>query len=237
MVRAQTNDVGAATTNTTARQKINDLRAAYLKACDGVRGDASLSELGKQQILARAWVNTRAEIAKLTQQDFDTRVARYDSLEREVFGTAAASSGADAVSFRDATDRASELESAAAAAKLLGTAELSGDTVLAKAVVLKAWESRWDTVVEHYAVNHATVADKLAELVSLREGLDSLTSRLANNMGASLHQPTELTGLSLADINKYAPADPARSLEAVQLARMRGDATPQDEADARRQAR
>ncbi|MEN4476865.1 hypothetical protein [Mycolicibacterium cosmeticum] len=234
-IRASSNDIGDAITNTPTRQRINDLRTAYREACDSVRGDASLSELGKQQMLARAWSNTRAEIARLAQLDFDTQVTRFNDLEKQVFGTTA-NSGADAVSFRDATDRAEKLDSADAAIKALGTAELSGDTILAKAIVLQAWQRDWSAVVDQYAVTNPTITDKLAELGALRQHLDSTASRLGGAMGASLPRPTEIQNLSLRDIADYAAAEPALSLDAVLNARMTGTATPQQEQAARQQA-
>lgn len=213
-IRTQTNDIGAAITNTPTRQKMAALKAAYLQALNDIRGDASLSELGRQQMIARAWRNTKNELARLTQLDFDTQVARFNELERQVFG-ASAVSGADAVSFRDATDRADKLTNADHALQALGTAELSGDSVLAKAIVLKAWSADWPTVVERYALTHATVTDKLVELGQLRQNLDSQASRLAGGIAGGLARPTEIANLSLAEIQQYAAAEPSRTLQAV----------------------
>lgn len=234
-IRAQGNDIGDAITNTPTRQRMNDLRAAYRQALDDIRGDASLSELGRQQLIARAWRNTKDELARLSQVDFDSQVARFNDLERQVFGTSAVS-GADAVSFRDATDRAHKLDNAAAALTALGTAELSGDAILAKAIVLRAWAAGWTDVVERYAITHPTVTDKLAELGALRQNLDSASSKLAGGMAGSLARPTEIANLSLKEIQDYAAAEPSRTLAAVQLARTQGQATPQQEQVARRQA-
>ncbi|MAS06195.1 MAG: hypothetical protein CL534_16145 [Ahrensia sp.] len=234
-IQAQTNNIGAAMTSTPHRQKIIELRAAYNNALADVRGDASLSELGRTQMIARAWTNTRAEIARLEQLDFDTNVKRYNDIERQVFGTAA-TSGADAVSFRDATDRADKLDTAEAAMKALGNAELSGDTILAKAVVMRAWQADWGQVVDQYAVTHPTVTDKLAELGALRQTLDGRVSRLGGKVGASLIKPSELQGKMPDEIKRLAEADPSLSMSAVSAARIAGTATPQDEADARAQA-
>ena len=66
-INAQTNNIGAAMTSTPHRQKVIDLRAKYNNALADVRGDSSLSELGKTQMIARAWTNTRTEIARLEQ--------------------------------------------------------------------------------------------------------------------------------------------------------------------------
>jgi hypothetical protein len=231
---ATTNDIGEAIANTPTRQKMNELRTAYRGAIDGIRGDASLSELGKAQLIARAWTNTRAELASLSQRDFDAQVNRYNELERQVFGTASASA-ADAVSFRDATDRASKINKPEAALDALGTAELSGDTVLMKAIVMRAWQSGWTGVVDRFAITHPKVTDQLAELGALRDWLNSLSSRLGGGMaGGGLIKPAELTNLTLAQIAEYAAAEPSPSLSAVQAARMRGEATPQDEEDARK---
>ncbi|WP_052765203.1 hypothetical protein [Mycolicibacterium obuense] len=236
LVRASTNDIGDAFTSTPHRQQITQLQTAYRQALDDIRGDASLSELGKQQLIARAWTNTRAELSRLQQLDFDTQVARYNTLERTVFGTAASSTGADAVSFRDAVDRAAKLENAESAMRLLGTSELSGDTVLARAVLMRAWEAGWNDVVESYACNHATVSDKLAELVALRQSLDGRASKLGGAMAASLTRPTELQNLSLTEISDYAQAEPSLSTSYVLNNRFTSGITPQQEKDARAQA-
>jgi len=232
-IRTSTNDIGGAVTSTPTRQRMNEIRTAYRQALDDIRGDASFSELGRQQLIARAWRNTRDELARLSQLDFDSRVARFNELERQVFGVSAVS-GADAVSFRDATDRADKLKYITDATKALGTAELSGDAILAKAIVMRAWQAGWTAVVDQYAVTHPTVTDKLVELGTLREDLDSRASRLAGGMAGALPRPSEIANLSLSEVQQYADADPSRSLEAVQLARMRGEATPQEEAAARR---
>ena len=233
---AQGNDVGRASVSTPSRQKMVEVRAAFRQALDTVRGDAGLSELGRQQLIARAWTNARDELARLAQIDFDAHVARYNELEMQVFGTGAASSGADAVSFRDAADRAANLKSADEATTLLGTAQLSNDAVLAKAVVMAAWQKDWPMVVEQYAATHAQVSDQLAELVSLREHLESRTSVLGGAMAGTLPKPSDLQDLSLAQIAQYAQAEPSRSLDAVISARTRGQATPLEEKQAREQA-
>ena len=234
-IAAQNNNIGAAMTSTPHRQQIIDLRAAYNRALDDVRGDASLSELGKTQMIARAWTNTRAEIARLEQLDFDTTVKRYNDIERQVFGTAA-TSGADAVSFRDATDRADKLDSPEAAARALGNAELSGDAILAKAVVMRAWQAGWDAVVDRYAVNHPTVTDKLTELAALRQHLDSRVSRLGGNVGGSLHKPTELQGKRADEIRKLAEEDLPLTQGDILVGRTNGTITPQQEKYFREQA-
>src|SRR4051812_10593917 len=156
-------------------------------------------------MIARAYLNTKAEIARLSQLDFDAQVQRYNTLEQRVFGSTS-TAGADAVSFRDAVDRADRLENQDAALQALGTAELSGDQVLAKAIVLRAWQANWDTVVERYAVTHPTVTDQLAELGSLRHNLDSTVSRFGGAIGASLGKPTEIADKMPDEITRLAPA-------------------------------
>jgi hypothetical protein len=72
--------------------------------------------------------------------------------------------------------------------------------------------------------------------VPVSRSLDGRASRLGGNIGASLIKPTELADKMLDEITRLPEAEPSRSLSAVQLARTRGDATPQEEEDARRQA-
>lgn len=210
-IRTTSNNIGDAIASSPHRQQMIDLRAAYRKALDEIRGDISLSELGKQQLMARAWTNTRAELARLTQLDFDTHVARYDTLEKSVFGTTA-TSGADAVSARDADDRAGRLDNAESALDALLKTERNSDPVLARAIVLRAWEMGWDTVVDRYAITHPKVTSQLAELGSLKRHLTDRASKLGGNIaGGGLPRPTELDGLSLAQINEYGSAEPTLS--------------------------
>ncbi len=79
-------------------------------------------------------------------------------------------SGVDAVSFRDAQDRAAQLEDAQQAAVLLDRAVQSGDHHLAQAVAEKAYSNasglfggQWADVLNQYAAARPWAADKLNE--------------------------------------------------------------------------
>ena len=227
--------LNAAFTNSPNRVAINELKAAYNQALSNIRGDISISEVGRAQLIARAWLNARDEIERLTKLDFDAQVEQYNAVERKVFGTMASTPEA-ALSFRDATDRAKGLTNAADAMEMLGTAEMSGDDTLCKAVVLRAWLNGWDGVIDHYALSHPSLTDNLAEMSALRHNLDSRVSMVGGNMGRTLSMPAELRNLDAKTIHAYAAGNPTPNAQWLLDNKFSLNLTQQQQRDARDQA-
>ena len=231
---SQRTDLGRAMTNTPIRKQINELQNEYRRQLNAVRQDAGLSDVGKAQALAQVWRSYSARISELNKLDYDTQVAKYDKLEAVLFGTTA-DSPESALSFRDAFDRANKITDQKDAMTALGSARLSGDTVLARAIVMRAWQANWREVIDAYAIGNPSVASQIAELNAIRDQLDSLVSKFGGSMNVSMRMPEELEGVPAALIDK---ADAslgvhALSAEAIDAGRRDGSITPAQAEEAR----
>jgi hypothetical protein len=150
-----------------------------------LRADGDLSSEGLQRKLAEAYAKARAELKTLASSEQTDLVARKATLEQRFFGTRKETVGdpaSQAISARDAADRAAQLQTPAEAMDLLQRAESNGDDILAAAVVRHALASsssgirqvddRWDEVGRAYldARPHLMpVAEELAEIEQLTE--------------------------------------------------------------------
>lgn len=189
------------------RKAINDIRALARQAFDKIRGDASLSELGKKQLIARTWLNARDEIARLSEADTAEQRARYDQLEKQVFGIDSNDTTA-IVSYRDAVEKTRSFDKEDDALDALGTAELSGDRAYSAAILLRAWQKRWNRVIDTHTRNHPLDADALTELRAIATRRDSQASNLGGSMNATLQRPAELAGTVLSEISSLAATAP-----------------------------
>jgi len=192
------------------------VRALDLKAAAGdeyrlIRNDLALTETGRRQALARKWVATRAQVVGLQKQEMDQRDKARASAERAAFGVVGKSS-ADAISFRDAQDRATALASPEAALKLLALASISGDTALAKAIALRAFLANWGEVIDAYTDIDPTAAARLAEIADPRTENRRKADNLASSMAFAAAKPSELSAMSVLEIEQLAEGTtPARA--------------------------
>ena len=212
------------------RQQILALKAAYADGLKQVRNDPNLSERGKQQLIARAYTNVSREIEKLSKQDRDINIKRYDEVERKLFGSSANNPEA-ALSFRDAVDRAAKLDDAQTAMQALGTARMSGDETLARAIVMKAWQAGWSNVTDTYAVENPAVTDQLAELSALRHHLESKVSALGGSVGANMKEPPELR--NVMNVAKLAEEELPLTANDIFVGRLNGTVTATQEREFR----
>ncbi|SDD89932.1 hypothetical protein [Nocardioides lianchengensis] len=165
------------------------------------REDPDLTTDAKMRRLAGAWVDAEARMGTLRQSFEGGSQQSVESLTKQAFGATGAS-GADAISVRDADDRASRLEDADEALKLLRRAEGNGDTVLSRAIAQHAFGRRndffggdWAGVVDAYSEAHPQVASKISELANLRS--ESIKSGFAAAFVFSIHKPSELDRMGL----------------------------------------
>lgn len=219
-------DIKHAAGNSPHRKQILELQAAYNAGLKQVRNDPNLSERGKQQLIARAYTNVSREIEKLSNEDRAIHIKRYDEVERKVFGSAA-SNPESALSFRDASDRAAKLEDANAAMQALGTAQMSGDATLARAIVMRAWQAGWSNVTDTYAVNNPAVTDQLAELSAIRHHLESNVSAMGGSVGSNMKQPPELR--NVMNVAKLAEEELPLTANDIFTGRGNGTITPRQE--------
>lgn len=179
------------------RDAARTLRIAHDKRLQAIRADKTLSVTGKQQAIARAVLGTRGALKQL-RADSDARDARRRrDLEARLFGHGGGRA-ADMISARDAAERAAACKTAAEAQRLLHTAELNGDAVLARAVFAQAWASfsdmkpGWGAVARGYLENRPEDNAAAAELAGILD--PGRGERMSDRICTELAQPSDLMG-------------------------------------------
>jgi hypothetical protein len=174
--------------------KAGAIQAAFNASVTETRSNGDLTEDARLRRLARAWTQAEVEMGTLRQAWQGTAQVSVESLTKQVFGNPP---GTDALSMRNADDRAAQIDSAEEALRVLERADVNGDDVLARAVALHAFERRneflggdWAGVVDTYASTRPDVAGRILELANLRR--DNLNTSLSSAFVFSIHKPAEL---------------------------------------------
>lgn len=134
---------------------------------DGIRADTRLSDAGKAEETERIRTALIAQLGAL-QADEDRIVGdKLRSLERTVLGVVGVDP-AEAISYRDATERATAIDNLQVASEAMRRALISYDPPLAKALLNRALEMGWTEVADQYKAENPGVADALTDLQRLK---------------------------------------------------------------------
>lgn len=188
------------------QQQAGDIQDRFNKTVTAIRSDGDLTEDARTRRLAVAHKSAEGEMDRLRQRWGGGASVSAESLTRQVFG-ASAVSGMDAISARDAGDRASQITDADEALRLVRWSMDNGDDVLAQAVARHAFDRRgefiggdWGGVVDAYAEARPAIAEKLTELANVRR--DTINTSLAAGFIFSIHKPRELERLGLTALRQ-----------------------------------
>lgn len=191
--------------------KASQIQVELNAATETARSNGALTTEGRERALAVAYMHAKTAMDDLVQSWQGTSEATASVLAKDLFG-AVDVRGADAISLRDAGDRASQVETPEAALALLDRANNTGDEVLARAVAEHAWLQRstffggpWRAVVDAYAVTRKDVAVKLAELDAA--STDDIRANLTAGFMFILAKPAELDRHSDYRIQMIAETD------------------------------
>lgn len=160
------------------RKLADSTRAGYRERADRVRADQNLSGDGKQRQLARLYATTRATLKDYQVAERKAVAARRADLERDVLG-ASLTAGSNAISARDAADRAALCKTPAAALDLLRRADASGDDTLSRAIARRATEmwhgqpgptvAAWENVFAEYLATRPQLVPAVDELGAIEQ--------------------------------------------------------------------
>lgn len=157
-------------------------------AINSALANQSLSAAGQRLAAATAQLTAQRSMDAL-QNNFESGAQlTATDLERRLFGSPTPVTGADAVSMRDANDRASQLTDPGEALSMMQTALMTGDDLLARAIARQAYGMRnsplgalggWGDVLDAYAEQNPTFASQLrqysdATASALRDSVDGL---------------------------------------------------------------
>lgn len=126
--------------STSERDKAAEIQRRYSEQLQQIREARDLSDEGRRRQLAAAYASTRKQLDSLRKQEQERVAKRAGELEWQVFGPVRTASGtaSDAISVRDAQDRAARISKPAEARELLRRAEQNNDEVLARAIAQTA---------------------------------------------------------------------------------------------------
>ncbi|MFF1876031.1 hypothetical protein, partial [Kitasatospora herbaricolor] len=145
-------------------EKASELLAQYDSQLDNIRSNANLSAQGRQDAIAKLWGRTAKALNALSDSLIGARKNQRSSLERQVFGLKLGAPTEDVVSYRDANERVSEINDAREADDLLSSAVLGSDTILAKALLARAFANGWVDIVNAYVAAYPNTEPAVDDL-------------------------------------------------------------------------
>jgi hypothetical protein len=164
-----------------------------------IRADTRYTAKARTQELAKVTVHARAEAKRLLDDHKTAIEDRRKSLHSSLFGPGVAATNDDILLFRDARERAQQINDPAKALKELEQARLYGDESLARAIAAHAFDkpgADWSNVVTQFADGSSTPGQMTVRVIWLQQLADlpedSTTSRLADAATFKVSAPSEL---------------------------------------------
>lgn len=174
-------------------QRAGQIQANYNAALERIRSDAHLTPEGKKEQIVAEYRSASNAINAIKGSFNNAKILKTHVLRRDLFGSTI-TDAQTAISFRDAQDRVGSLADQEEALKLLDQAELSGDTVMVKALMQQAVERSWKEVANSYAEKHPHYGDQMKELLALQEpkGIFSNGDTFERGLLLNIQEPDEL---------------------------------------------
>ncbi|WP_216587524.1 hypothetical protein [Streptomyces brasiliscabiei] len=193
-------------TNATATAA--DIRAERDRALAHIRGRRDLTGQAKQIAVARAQRSAEQKLEALLQADTERFHRQRNFLERKLFG-GDDSTGYNAMSARDAREKAAQLTDPREAAEAFQRAQRAGDTDMVKAIAAHAADlagtnlvgAAWQPIVTAYSETTPGKRDTYQELANLRQ------PNTGTDWQYAIDTPSELGRLTAAQVTQLADSD------------------------------
>lgn len=185
----------------------DEIREAYARKVEQIRNRQDLTVQAKQVAMARAHKTASQQIGQLRDADRQQYQERRATLEKRLFGSRELA-GMDALSARDAREKAAKLTDPQEAQAAYSRALRDGDRDYARAIAAHAADqasvplfgAAWVPVVETHAENTPGYGANLQEFRSLREpGTYDDTSYMTPDVPSELGRMSPQQVASLAD--------------------------------------
>ncbi|BBZ25418.1 hypothetical protein [Mycolicibacter hiberniae] len=172
--------------------QIADLRAQAAsiqkrsaRASDSLATDASLSDVGRQAKRDAERDRTRDQLRDLRKKETELIDAMKQKLEKRLFGLSSVTSSdpGQVLLYRDSQDRAARLTQSDEAAKAFAAALRSDDKILAAAVLGRALDAGWTSIVNEYVKHNPSAGEDLNDFAQLRR-YQSFEATIAYAWGA-----------------------------------------------------
>ncbi|MCB0931477.1 MAG: hypothetical protein KDB71_06210 [Mycobacterium sp.] len=172
--------------------QIDDLRAQAAsiqmrstRTSDSLANDATLSDVGRQAKRDAESDRTRDQLRGLRKKETELIDAKKQTLEKQLFGlsTVTSSDPGQVLLYRDAQDRAARLTQSDEAAQVFAAALRSDDKILAAAVLGRALDAGWNSIIDEYVNHNPSAGEDLRDLAELRR-YQSFEATIAYAWGA-----------------------------------------------------
>lgn len=158
--------------------QIEDLRAQAVsiqkrsnRTKDSITNDRDLSDQGRQTKLDAERDRTLEQLRNLKRKETELINTKKQTLERKLFGlsTVTTSDPRQILLYRDSEDRAARLTRSDEAAQVFAAALRSDDKTLAAAVLARALEAGWHSIINEYVSENPSAGEDLKDLAALAE--------------------------------------------------------------------
>ncbi|TXS51607.1 hypothetical protein [Streptomyces sp. t39] len=184
------------------------IRATRDRQLTNIRARQDLSAHAKQVAIARAHATAERNMAELLEADTAAYQRQRSYLERKLFG-GDDSTGYNAMSARDAREKAATYTNPQEAAEAFHRAQRAGDTDMVKAIASHAADlastpvfgQAWQPIVSAYSETNSSKRDTYQKLSALRQ------PNTGGDWGYVLDTPSELGRLTAAQVTQLADSD------------------------------
>ena len=186
----------------------DSIRAERDRTIARVRSRRDLTQQARQVAIARAHQDAEAKMQALLQEDTERYHRQRNLLERKLFG-GDDSTGYNALSARDAREKAAKLTDPREAQEAFQRAQRAGDSDMVKAIAAHAADQAqvpvlgnvWQPIVSAYAETSPSKRDTYQELANMRQ------PNSGGDWSYALDTPSELGRLSAGQVMQLAGSD------------------------------
>lgn len=163
-----------------AAERAEGIRQDAERAYSSIRSMGELTPAAIRSRIAAAYLNAKAQMdaaqaAATGNYEKSRQTALTAAFGINDIATSATDRAGVSMSYRDAQDRADQLETDTDAARLLGRANDTGDELLARAIAQRAWNMNgqlggagWGDVLDTFTATRPRAAAAIANLINLQ---------------------------------------------------------------------
>lgn len=175
------NLVGVALQIKELRDSNNNANREHARVIDAINHDPSLSDHGKKERIDALEADRTTQRRSSMDQEKQIIMNKIGELERRLDGFVGWSSE-NIMAFRDAQDRAENIDDPEKAATVMARAIRTRDTTLAHALYRRAVDQRWEDASRAFAADNPTVAQLVHDVKKLQELHDNSFRRAVSYM-------------------------------------------------------
>ncbi|MCT1394589.1 hypothetical protein M4D51_02480 [Microbacterium sp. p3-SID338] len=158
------------------RDSFSSSNSAHSRAVRAITNDPSLSEHGKAEHIADLEGQRKTQRRAAIEQEKQIITTKISELERRLDGYVGYSSES-IMAFRDAHEKAENIDDPDKAATVMARALRTNDRTLAHALYRRAVEKRWTDATRAFAADNPSVAQLVHDVHKLQELHDNTFNR------------------------------------------------------------